>query len=73
VPKPLDKLGFKRRRGPRALSSIGADQAASLLLTWFCLASLLVGGLDGCATYQRELLEPAKVAQQFHSLLFLKT
>jgi cobalt-zinc-cadmium efflux system outer membrane protein len=29
--------------------------------------SLLVGGLHGCATYQREPLEPAKVAQQFDS------
>jgi outer membrane protein TolC len=28
---------------------------------------LLVGSLDGCATYQPEPLEPAKVAQQFDS------
>src|SRR5258708_166852 len=35
------------------------------MLMGFCLASLLVSGLDGCATYQPEPLEPAKVAQQF--------
>jgi cobalt-zinc-cadmium efflux system outer membrane protein len=51
VPRPLHKLEFNIR----------------FLLTGFCLAFSLVGGLDGCATYHREPLEPAKVAQQFDS------
>jgi len=67
VPKPPDKSGFKRKLGPRVLSCIGADRTASFLLTGFCLAALLVGGLNGCTTYRSEPLEPAKVAQQFDS------
>jgi cobalt-zinc-cadmium efflux system outer membrane protein len=65
APDPLDELCFKRRRGPRSLSSIGAGRTVSLLLTGFCIVGLLAGGLYGCATYQPEPLEPAKVAQQF--------
>ena len=64
VPKSLD---LNSRRASRSLSSIGADRTVSFLLTGFCLAALLVGGLEGCATYQPEPLEPAKVAQQFDS------
>lgn len=67
VPEPLGKLELTSRRAPRSLSSIGADRTASFLFTRFCFASLLVGGLHGCATYQSEPLEPAKVAQQFDS------
>jgi cobalt-zinc-cadmium efflux system outer membrane protein len=37
------------------------------LLTGFCLASLLVVNLDGCATYYHEPLDAAKTAQQFDS------
>ena len=46
---------------------MGADQTAGLFLTAFCLASLLVAGLDGCATYHPEPLDAAKTAQQFDS------
>jgi outer membrane protein, heavy metal efflux system len=37
------------------------------LLTAFCLASLLVVSLDGCATYHPEPLDTVKAAQQFDS------
>jgi outer membrane protein, heavy metal efflux system len=65
APKPLDKLGFTRRRGPLSLSCNGADRAATFLLT--ALAFLLVGGFDGCATYHPEPLDAVKTAQQLNS------
>jgi outer membrane protein, heavy metal efflux system len=65
APKPLDKPGFTRRRGPLSLSCNGADRAASFLLT--ALAFLLVGGFDGCATYHPEPLDAVKTAQQLNS------
>ena len=65
--KPLNRPGFKRWRGPRALSCIGADGPASLLLTGFCIAGLLAGCLNGCATYHLEPLDAVKTAQQLDS------
>lgn len=65
APESLDQLGFKRGRRQRSLSCVGTDGITIVLLTAFCLALLLVDGLDGCATYRPEPLEPSKVAQQF--------
>src|SRR6266852_5914390 len=45
-----------------ALSGHGADRAAGFLLT--ALAVLLVGGLEGCATYHPEPLDAVKTARQ---------
>ncbi len=63
APEPLDQAGFIRRR--LALSGYGADRAAGFLLT--ALAVLLVGGLDGCATYHPEPLDAVKTARQLDS------
>ncbi len=65
VPERLGELLFTRRRRPRSLSCIGADITSSL--TGFCIAVLLADFVYGCATYHREPLEPAAIAQQFNS------
>jgi hypothetical protein len=67
VPETLHELPCKRQRRPRSLSCLGADRTAGPFLTGFCLASLLVAGLDGCATYHPEPLDAAKTARQFDS------
>jgi cobalt-zinc-cadmium efflux system outer membrane protein len=65
VPEPLHAA--VRAAARATISLVYGRRPNSQLFAGFCLASLLVSGLDGCATYHPEPLEPAKVAQQFDS------